>query len=589
MTMHTPPMLYDFSKPSEQREAFISRNQALRSERSTWHTHYADLARHLLPRSHRSFTSDRNRTSRAKYNAIYDNTGTRGVRTLGSGMQAGASNPGRPWFKLSTQDPDLADFYPVRAWLDDVVERMQRVFARSNTYRTLHQMYEELAVFGTSVSIMLPDPVNVIHHYPVVCGEYCLQKNYRGEIVALYREFQKTIGETVKEFGLENCSTSVRDSWINRNFEETVDILHVIEPREDQARDPSNPSPKNMPFKSAYIELNSQENDKILRESGFPRFPVLAPRWQVVGQDVYGISPGMEALGDVRQLQQEQLRKGQAIDYMVRPPLQVPSVLKDRESDLFPGGLSYYDPGTLLPFDQVTPAGGVRPAFETRLELDHLLADIVDVRQRIDRAFYADLFLMLALAGPQTRMTATEVAERHEEKLLALGPVLERLHNELLQPMIENTFEIMLEQGLFPPPPPELQGVDITVEFVSILAQAQRAVGSNSIDRFMGNAVQLAQVRPDVLDKINFDQWVDTYSNMVGVPTEMVVDDDTVAALRKARAKAEAAQAQIQMGREQAASARDLSQADTSGQNALTDALGGGTAGLPIDAGGIPL
>jgi hypothetical protein len=196
---------------------------------------------------------------------------------------------------------------------------------------------------------------------------------------------------------------------------------------------------------------------------------------------------------------------------------------------------------------------------------------------------------MLALAGPNTRMTATEVAERHEEKLLALGPVLERLHNELLQPMIENTFEIMLEQGLLPPPPPELQGVDITVEFVSILAQAQRAVGSNSIDRFMGNAMQLAQARPDVLDKVNFDKWADVYSGMVGVPTELIVDDDTVAALRKARANAEAAQAQVAIGREQAAAAKDLAAASTDGRNALTDSLGGGGASLPIDAGGIPL
>ncbi len=582
------PMLYDFSVIHDKRKAFIARHNALKTERSSWHTHYADLSRHLLPRAYRAFTSDRNRSSRAKYNAIYDNTGTRGVRTLGSGMQAGASNPGRPWFKLTTQDPDLADFYPVRAWLDDVVERMQRVFARSNTYRTLHQMYEELAVFGTSVAIMLPDARNVIHHYPVVCGEYCLQKDYRGNIVAIYREMQKTVAETVKEFGYENCSVATQDAWRNRNFEQTVDILHVIEPREDQARDPSNPSPKHMPWKSCYMELNG-EDDRLLRESGYQRFPVLAPRWQVVGQDVYGISPGMEALGDVRQLQQEQLRKGQAIDYMVRPPLQVPSSLKDRDSELFPGGIGYYDPGTLLPFDQVTPNGGIRPAFEVGLELNHLLADIVDVRQRIDRAFYADLFLMLALAGPNTRMTATEVAERHEEKLLALGPVLERLHNELLQPMIESTFEIMLEQGLLPPPPQELQGVEITVEFVSILAQAQRAIGSNSIDRFMGNAMQLAQVRPDVLDKINFDKWVDTYSGMIGVPTELIVDDDTVDALRKARAQAEAAQAQVQIGREQAAAAKDLAAAPTAGNNLLTDALGGAAAGLPVDAGGLPL
>jgi len=568
---------YDFSNIRDRREAFLARHGALKNERSSWIAHWTDISKHVMPRNGRFFITDRNRTGAERYNKIYDNTGTRALRTLGAGMQSGATNPGRPWFKLTTSDPDLGSYYPVRQWLDDVVDRMQRVFARSNTYRALHQMYEELGAFGTSVSIVLPDFNNVIHHYPVVCGEYALQQDYQGKVVGCYREFEKTVGETVKEFGLKNCSVAVQDQWRSRHLENTVHILHVIEPRADQERDPSNPSPKHMPFKSCYLELGG-DDDKLLRESGFKRFPVLAPRWSVAGGDVYGTSPGMEALGDIRQLQQEQLRKGQAIDYMVRPPLQVPSQLKDRESELFPGGLNYVDPGTMLPFDQVTPNGGVRSAFEVRLELDHLLADIQDVRERVRSSFYADLFLMLAMSGPNTRMTATEVAERHEEKLLALGPVLERLHNELLQPLIDITFDQMVEAEMLPPPPEEIAGQDLNVEFVSILAQAQRAVGSNSVDRFMGNVMQLSQVKPDVLDKVNFDQWADSYSKMLGVETDIIVSDENVLALRKARAEAEAAQAQIAAQREQAAAAKDMGSVKTDERNPVADALSSGVA-----------
>ena len=568
---------YDFSKVRDRREAFLARRGALKTERSSWISHWSDISKHILPRNGRFFISDRNRTGSDRYNKIYDNTGTRALRTLGAGMQAGATNPARPWFKLTTSDPDLGNYYPVRQWLDDVVDRMQRVFSKSNTYRTLHQMYEELGAFGTSVSIILPDFQNVIHHYPVVCGEYSLQQDYQGKIIGCYREFEKTVGEVVKEFGLKNCSVAVRDQWKSRQLENIVQVLHVIEPRADQERDPSNMSPKHMPFKSCYMELGG-DDDKLLRESGYRRFPVLAPRWSVAGGDVYGTSPGMEALGDVRQLQQEQLRKGQGIDYMVRPPLQVPSQLKDRESELFPGGLNYVDPGTLLPFDQVTPNGGVRPAFEVGLDLSHLLGDIQDVRERIRSSFYADLFLMLATAGPNTRMTATEVAERHEEKLLALGPVLERLHNELLQPLIDITFDHMNDAGMLPPPPEELGGQELTIEFVSILAQAQRAVGSNSVDRFMGNVAQLSQIKPDMLDKVNFDKWVDHYANILGVETDIIVDDENVLALRKARAEAEAAQAQIAAAREQAAAAKDMASVKTDERNAVTDALTSGVA-----------
>jgi hypothetical protein len=85
-------------------------------------------------------------------------------------------------------------------------------------------------------------------------------------------------------------------------------------------------------------------------------------------------------------------------------------------------------------FDSAGGAGSkIESMFEVKLNLDHLLMDIQDVRTRIRASFYADMFLMLQ-SDVDTRKTATEVAELHEEKMLMLGPVLERLHNELLNP-----------------------------------------------------------------------------------------------------------------------------------------------------------
>ena len=106
-------------------------------------------------------------------------------------------------------------------------------------------------------------------------------------------------------------------------------VIHAIEPRAD--RDPNKRDDRNMAWKSVYVESGADET-RTLRESGYRSFPALCPRWALAGGDIYGNSPAMEALGDVRQLQHEQLRKAQGIDYKSNPPLQLPVSAKTRTS-----------------------------------------------------------------------------------------------------------------------------------------------------------------------------------------------------------------------------------------------------------------
>lgn len=542
------------------RKKLCTRLGALIAERSSWMEHWKLLSSFFLPYSGRFFSQDRNRGGR-RFNSIYDSSGVRASRTLGAGMMAGATSPARPWFRLLTPDKELNTYYPVKVWLTDVAELMQRVFQKSNTYRSLHSNYEELGVFGTGASICLPNYNNIIHHYNLTIGEYCLARNMEGVITTLYREFEQTVGAIVKEFGRDKCSIAIKNLYDRGNLDSWVPIIHVVEPRED--RDVRKLDSKNMEWGSYYFERGGNE-DQFLRESGFKYFPVLAPRWAVQGGDVYGNGPGMEALGDNRQLQHEQLRKGQCIDNETNPALQVPSVLKNREVDRLPGGITYYD--------SPTPGGGVSRLFKGDLKLDHLLMDIKDVRERINSAFFVDLFLMLATAD-LGRMTATEVAERHEEKLLMLGPVLERLHNELLDPLIETTFSRLIETDVLPLPPPELQGVDINVEFVSMLAQAQRAIGTNSVDRWMGNVGAIAQFKPDVLDKIDTDFWADEYANMLGIDPRFIIANDKVAVIREEKAAKIMQAQQAEAAEKQAKALSNLSNADMSQNNALTNVM----------------
>ena len=536
-----------------------ARLSALMTERSSFVPHWKELSDYLLPRSGRFFTTDRNSGTK-RHNLIYDSTGTKAVRTLGAGLLGGGSSPARPWMRLAVPDKDLMKHAPVKVWLNLVTRAMLDIFQRSNTYRSLHTMYEGLGTFGTTASFMMDDFDRVVHHYPLPIGEYCLAANYKGDIDTIYREFDKTVGALVEEFGLTNCSQTVRNLYDRGAYDQYVTIIHAVEPRRD--RDLRKKDARNMAFSSCYFEKGQNEH-KYLRESGMRRFRVLAPRWAVTSGSVYGDTcPGMEALGDVKQLQHQQIRKAEGIDYMTRPPLQVPSSMKNRELDRLPGGVSF--------IDTAAPNGGVRTMFDVNLNLQHLLLDIQDVRQRIREAFYSDLFLMLA-NDVRSGVTATEIAERHEEKLLMLGPVLERVHNELYDPLVEMTFERMVEAGIVPPPPEELQGQDLNVEYVSMLAQAQRAVNTTAVDRYVGNLGVIAGMKPNVLDKFDEDKWAESYADMLGVDPELIVADDKVAFIRKQRAEAQAMAQRTAMAEQTATAANKLGNTPTDNKNALTD------------------
>lgn len=512
----------------------LARWKDLDSEFSSWRDHYREISAVLLPRSGRFLPNENNRGDLQRYNNIYDNTGTRALRTLAGGMMAGMTSPARPWFRLTTMNPELDEAYAVKVWMGKVTGLMQMIYNKSNIYRTLQMSYEELGAFGTSAAIVLDDYDKVIHCMPLTIGEYRIATGPRGSINTLYRQFRMTVAAMVEEFGYENCTMRTRQAYDNGKYDQWVTIINAIEPRD--YRDLNKRDAKNMPYRSVYFEEAAKEGDGILRETGFRQFPVLAARWYVTGGDIYGTCPGMEALGDLRQLQQQSLAKSTAIAFQSNPPVIMPADLKNNGADLRPGGSIWAD--------NVGQSQMIRSAFDVNLRLDYLTQDMADVRQRIDQAFYKDIFMMLA-SGKDRMMTATEVAERHEEKMLMLGPVLERLNAELLDPLIGLTFDRLVQANLLPPIPEELQGQELNVEFVSILAQAQRAITTNAIDRFTQNLGVLIQFKPEVADKFNADYWVDYYADALGIDPQLITSSDQVALIRQQRAQAQAQEAQM--------------------------------------------
>ena len=545
------------------KQRYQKRLSALRNERSSWEPHWRELADYFLPRKGRWLFNNVNRGDK-RNQLLIDSEPRLAARTLASGMMAGLTSPARPWFRLITPDPEMMEFGPVKQWLYDVERRMRDVFAKSNLYKPLPTVYGEMGVFGVCPMIGLEDPRSLIRFFPLTIGSYYLAQNEQHRVDTLYREVNMTVRQMVRMFGEKACSPTVRSMWQNGSTEQWIRVIHISEPNEDRVI--TRADNRNMPFRSAWFEAGDGNGDGFLRQSGFNEFPVMAPRWDPTAEDVYSGSPGMDALGDAKALQYQQKQKAKAIDKHVDPPMQAPTSLRNERASLLPGDITYVDVASGMQ--------GFVPAYQIKPEIQALLLDMQEMRDRINRTFYVDLFLMLAMSD-RRQMTATEVAERHEEKLLMLGPVLERLNDELLDPLIDRTFSVMFRAGALPPPPPELEGVDLKVEYISILAQAQRMVGLGAVDRLYQFAGAVAGADPTVLDKLDHDQAVDEYADMLGVPPGIVRPDDAVARLRQQRAQAQAVAAAAQAAPGLSKAAKDLAETPVDGDSALSRALGG--------------
>jgi hypothetical protein len=574
--------VYSAKAYKTKRERHESIRAQLTTERQSFIPHWRDLADHIIPTRARFQLSDANRGDRRNLK-IVDATATYAARTLQSGMMSGVTSPARPWFRFTTPEPDLAEQGSVKTWLHAVTQRTQTVLLRSNFYHVLPSIYLDLAVFGTSAMIIEEDFDKVIRctHFPI--GSYMLGKGKNGKISTFFREYRMTVRELVEEFGdpegrgeidWSKFSMHVREMWEHCQYESWIDVCHIIEPNPDYR--PGRLEANYKKFLSAHYERGTSStaqsyshhlDDRYLRESGFDWFPVLCPRWSVTGEDVYAtMCPGMETLGDVKALQVCQKRLAQAIEKMVNPPMVGPPELRTTSATLLPGGITYVT--------ERDGQKGFRPAHEVQPRVQELLLYIQDHQNRIKYGFYEPIILMIA-SSPDTQRTAREIDERHEEKFLVFGPVLESMGQDLFDPGLDAVFACMERQGYIPEPPEELEGRPLKVEYISIMAQAQKLVGSASIERvsaFVRTTAGELQ-RPDILDKVDFDQMIDEYADSVGAPPRIIRPDDVVEKIRQGRADAERAAHSAAVAREQAGAMKDLSQADTEGENALTQMM----------------
>ena len=539
---------------------YNKRLENLRSERSSFISLWRELSDYHLAHRGRFLTSDRNKGYK-RNTKQYNNTSRLAARTLASGMMSGITSPARPWFRLGISDLDLREFAPVKEWLHAVQTIMYRVYAQSNFYNSMHMLYSELGVFGTGVMGIFPDFEDVINCRPYTVGSYMLSMNGKNQVDTLYREYEITVGQCVKEFGIENCSNTVKQQWDKGNTESWVPIVYVVEPNDD--RDMMNPFAKNKPVRAIYYEKgnNSELENKFLRESGNDEFPIISPRWDVTGEDIYATDcPGMTAIGDTKALQLGERRQYQALDRLVDPPLQGPSSMQNKVGKSLRNGEIVWRP---------TASDGLKSIYDFKPDLNAMVSLNQMVEGRIKRAFYEDLFLMLANTD-RRQITAREIAEKHEEKLLMLGPVLERMHTEGLDPTIDITFKRLQNAGVLPLPPDELAGHDLSVEYVSILAQAQRLVSVGSLDRLGGYIGNLSTIWPEARHKFDALQAADEYAEALGTSPKVIRSDDEVDAIVLAEQQSQAQAAAMEQGQALAETAKTASDVNLEEDNAVS-------------------
>lgn len=522
-------------------------------------------------------------------NAIVDSTATLAMQICAAGLWTGLTSPSRPWFKLGSGMPGVELQEDGKEWVEDLERKIYTVLAQSNFYNTLAQAFQDIAVFGTAPVIIYEDAEDVIRCYLPCAGEYFLGVGSRLSVDTLYREFVLTVTGIVEMFGLEACPPEVRDLWKEGggSIEREFVVAHAIEPNfplSSRSRDGGKVDvvPGGFTWREVYW-LRGQQNYHELSRRGFHERPFMAARWNVVSNDPYGRSPGMDAIGDTKQLQQETRRKAEFIDKLVRPPMGAHPSLRNEPSSIIPGNITYIaandgDKG-FWPLFEVAPAA-----------LAPMVQDLDKIEERINRCFFVDIFMAISrMEGVQPR-NELELTKRDLERLQVLGPFINLFETEFAGPAIQRVMAILERRRLLKPMPQSLRGIPLKIEYVSVMKLAQagtEAVGLKDFAVTGAEASQAAQAAglPNPLRVVDWDKWYRRYAEVTNTASEILFTEDEVK--KQDAAKAQLIQQQKMLSTTMAGvqAAQALGNTPTTPGTALGQILGHG-GGAPINTSG---
>jgi hypothetical protein len=531
-----------------------------------------DVAEYLAP-SRGRFPSDDRRPDRLhskRGDKIIDPFAQDALEIAQNGMHSGMTNPSRPWIRFAFLDEGLNKWGPAKAHLELIQKQFYGEVRRSNFYSAMHNNYGEVLCFSNLLMSMRELDQGGFRFRPFTFGEYWLARNALGVVDTVYRTESLSARQLAQEFGRDTLSTAVRSDLDSNRKMNAHEILHAVQPREN--RDVSRRDRLNMPFESVWMELTSSE-EKVLRESGFTDFPYVHGAWTVIASDNWGCDgPGFKKLADIKMLQDVEESTIMAQHRELDPSLLVPESMKAtpiRKN----GGITFYSGNP----------EAVKRLFEFKFDYNAGEVRSAGLRQRIAKGFYNDLFLMLQSGQLKAGTTAFQVAQMQAEALLQLGPFIERMEDDVLDPTVMFMVSRMIARPYLynlPPLPRELVNARYKIEYISLLAQAQRMVGIKAIDDTVQYAKHMAQLNPEANDIYDFDELGRERADLVGLSSSGIRDERVVAQIRKDRArKVQAMQAaQEAMAATQAAKTLSETALNPEEPSALTALTGGAEA-----------
>jgi hypothetical protein len=529
-------------------KSIISAYEKAKADKCVTEATWEDLIKYAMPRKRGIQTTyqpgDKPDTT------IYDDTAVQANLILAAGLSGYMTNAAQRWFELRSRDEALMNDSGVAEFFSKASESMYSVLNNSNFYQQIHEVYVDLGSVGTAGIYEDDDLKDVVRFYTRHPRELFIVEDDREEVNMVFRKFTMGAYQAYKFFGAENVGQAVVKAVDEeKDYNKPFEFIHHVCPR--NKRDPRKIDNKNKPFASYWVSLADK---KMVREGGYEEFPYFCPRFYKNSGETYGYSPTYTCFPSIERLNNATELYEAAAYQDAYPPWLAEQDGIMGTLDLRRDAINYQR----QPLSQGQAIASLKHDRNIQVGIDYMERQT----QKIQKAFFVDLFLMLAQQTPN--MTATEVIERSQEKMLILGPVLGRLQTELLNPIIYRTFNIMMRKGLLPQVPQALAGTDWDVVYVSPLAKAQRAVQAKDMQTFLAIIGQMAQFAPSVLDKLDSDKIVDKFGKVYSIDPEVIKSDEDVEESRARQAQAMAQQQQMAMLQQGAALAKDAGSASAS-------------------------
>ncbi len=513
-----------------------------RADRLTVESTWQDIEYYVVPRK-RGVQDQIEPGDKLPYD-LFDDTAIQSNIILAAGLSGYMTNASQRWFELSTRNRDLMDDNEVRSFFAESQDIMFSALANSNFYQQIHETYIDLGSLGTANLYEEADELEDIRFSARHPKElYCIE-NRRGVIDMVYRLFEFTAYQAVDEFGEENVGEKINQAIKTQDYSQKFEFVQFVAPR--AVRNVKREDSANMPFASFWVQ---KDGVKMVKESGYEEFPFFVSRFYKNTGEVYGYAPSHVAYADIRSLNKmlEIYTKGAEI--AVYPPWLMENDSMIGTLDLRAASINYQK----QPLRQGQAVQPLVSGMNQQIAIDY----INRTEKNIKDCFFTDLFLMLT---QNANMTATEVIQRTQEKMLMLGPVLGRLQTELLNPIIFRTFRILGRKGKLPPIPQALEGADLDVVYVSPLAKAQRAVQAQDMQTYLGILGSMVEIFPTIVDNINADEVAERFSKIFSIDPDILNDEETRAGIREQRAKQQQAQAAMALAQGAIESGKTLSE-----------------------------